>query len=422
MHGGQGVGVMARQGTQSGGTRRGYKETEIGEIPVEWEVKTLGEVAKFSSGKGLSDIQNKRIGEYIVPVYGGNGVMGYASSALLDYETIVLGRVGEYCGVVHRPPCDCWITDNAIFISEAKHKYIRDFLYFMLVRLNVAQFRNKGGQPLITQQILNPLPIPLPPLPEQKKIAAILSSVDDAIRSTQAVIDQARTLKKGLLGQLLTRGIGHKKFKQTEIGEIPVEWEVATLQSCCEGGLLSDGDWIESKDQDPNGSVRLIQLADIGDGVFIDKSRRFINDNTFRRLKCVALQDGDILIARMPDPIGRACLFPKLPTPAITAVDICIVRVSRANNVYIGFVINSPFYRTIISQNISGSTRQRVPTGYLKFIPFPLPPLPEQKQIAEILSGVDAVIRQNGDQVEQLKRTKAGLMQDLLTGRKRVAV
>ena len=84
---------------------------------------------------------------------------------------------------------------------------------------------------------LGELPIPLPPLPEQRKIAAILSSVDDAIEASQAVIDQLQVVKKAMMAELLTKGLPgrHKKFKQTEIGEVPEEWsfgdvgEVASL-------------------------------------------------------------------------------------------------------------------------------------------------------------------------------------------------
>ena len=103
--------------------------------------------------------------------------------------------------------------------------------------------------------------------------------------------------------------------------------KVVTLESITsEGGLITDGDWIESRDQDPTGTIRLIQLADIGDGRFLDKSRKFVNDATSLRLNCTLLQAGDVLIARMPDPLGRACVFPKLERRAITAVDVCIVR------------------------------------------------------------------------------------------------
>src|SRR5687768_12287663 len=107
--------------------------------------------------------------------------------------------------------------------------------------------------------------------------------------------------------------------------EVPAGWSFQKVQDLCRGGLFTDGDWIESKDQDPNGGIRLIQLSDIGDGFFLDKTRRFINEEAAERLHVTFLEKGDVLLARMPDPIGRSCLFP-LDGKAVTAVDVCILR------------------------------------------------------------------------------------------------
>jgi type I restriction enzyme S subunit len=94
--------------------------------------------------------------------------------------------------------------------------------------------------------------------------------------------------------------------------------------------VFVDGDWVESKDQDPNGDVCLIQLADVGDGEYFNKSARFLTTSKARALKCTFLKEGDVLIARMPDPLGRACIFPADPKPTVTVVDICIVRPGRS--------------------------------------------------------------------------------------------
>ncbi|MDZ7778956.1 MAG: restriction endonuclease subunit S [Gemmatimonadota bacterium] len=91
-----------------------------------------------------------------------------------------------------------------------------------------------GGQSISRLEDLMGERLLLPPLPEQRKIAAILSSVDDAIAATRKVIEQTERVKQGLLQTLMTRGIGHTRFKQTEIGEIPEEWEVVTLEDVCE--------------------------------------------------------------------------------------------------------------------------------------------------------------------------------------------
>ena len=136
------------------------------------------------------------------------------------------------------------------------------------------------------------------------------------------------------------------------------------------------GDWIESKDQDPDGDVRLIQLADVGIGRFIDKSRRFLTAETAQRLNCTFLERGDILIARRPDPIGRACIFPGVGQPAVTAVDVCIVRVDPdvLDSRYLVHYLNSSQAFRQISGKASGSTRQRISRSNLGTIEIPLPP------------------------------------------------
>src|SRR3954471_20871970 len=99
-----------------------------------------------------------------------------------------------------------------------------------------------------------------------------------------------------------------------------------SLADLVSDGLFVDGDWVESKDQDPNGDVRLIQLADVGDGTFRDRSNRFLTSNKARHLNCTSLVAGDVLVARMPDPLGRAAIFPGSNRPCVTVVDVCIVR------------------------------------------------------------------------------------------------
>lgn len=105
---------------------------------------------------------------------------------------------------------------------------------------------------------------------------------------------------------------------------------VQTLaQALRSADVFTDGDWVESKDQDPTGDVRLIQLADIGDGEYLGKSARFLTSSKARELRCTFLKPGDVLIARMPDPLGRACIFPGHLKSAVTVVDVCIVRPAR---------------------------------------------------------------------------------------------
>ena len=173
-------------------------------------------------------------------------------------------------------------------------------------------------------------------------------------------------------------------------------------------GMFCDGDWIEKKDQDVNGNVRLIQLADIGEGTFKDKSSRYLTEDTARRLNCTFLQQGDILIARLPDPLGRACIFP-LNGKFITAVDIAILRIKDCayNPRYVMYMVNSPQFRKEISRYESGTTRKRISRKNLDKIQFNMPDLSTQERIVskieELFSKLDASVAELQTAKEKLK-------------------
>ena len=173
------------------------------------------------------------------------------------------------------------------------------------------------------------------------------------------------------------------------------------------GGLLCDGDWIETKDQDVRGKVRLIQLADIGDGEFKDKSSKYITLETAERLHCTFLEKGDILIARLPEPLGRACIFP-LEGAYITAVDIAILRIKdiSINPQYIMYLINSSTFRSQIKQYESGTTRKRISRKNLEKIEFSLPNLEIQNRI---VARIEELFSKLDKAVDTLKTTKEQL-------------
>lgn len=167
-------------------------------------------------------------------------------------------------------------------------------------------------------------------------------------------------------------------------------------------GIFTDGDWVESKDQDPRGDVRLIQLADIGVGKFIDKSDRFMSSAKAKELRCTFLEAGDILVARMPDPIGRACIFPENMGKCVTIVDVCVVRPDSddIDTKWLMHQINSENFKKQINQHVTGTTRQRISRGNLAKLEISVPPLAEQKRIATILDKADAIRRKRQQAIQ----------------------
>ena len=204
----------------------------------------------------------------------------------------------------------------------------------------------------------------------------------------------------------------------------PMGWAFAAISELIgTGGIFADGDWVESKDQDPSGDVRLIQLADIGDGVYLDKSSRFLTAERSRQLKCTYLAQGDVLIARMPDPLGRSCIYPGDPKTSVTAVDVCIVRTGAIgpNHRWLSWFINSPEFRDNVASFQSGSTRKRISRKNLGTIPLPVPPLAEQHRIvAEIetqFTRLDASVAALRRAQANLKRYRASVLKDACEGR-----
>lgn len=258
--------------------------------------------------------------------------------------------------------------------------------------------RNRWKEEMFLEQELL-----VPPLPEQKRIVNLVSSVDSYIDALQQQSELAGAARNAVLHELLADD--GNDWTESSLGEIGLS------------GMFADGDWVESKDQDPSGEYRLLQLADVGDGVFLDKSNRWMNSEQFNRLRCTSLIPRDILIARMPDPIARACIFPSgLPTCA-TVVDVAILRCGEGYvPEFVALVINDSTFRAEAQSLLTGTTRQRISRSNLAKIVCKFPPLNEQKRIVDILSSMDEVIQSTEKAMNDANVLRSGLLSDLLTG------
>jgi type I restriction enzyme S subunit len=204
--------------------------------------------------------------------------------------------------------------------------------------------------------------------------------------------------------------------------EVPQKWTFLEIQSLASNsGLFVDGDWVESKDQDPSGNVRLIQLADVGVGEYRNRSSRFMNMQTAERLNCTFLKVGDILIARMPDPLGRACIFPGDPKPSVTVVDVAVLRVEGlpVDSRYIVHAINAPIFASNVALKAAGTTRSRISRGNLGRLKLPLPPLAEQQRIVakvdELMALCDRLEAAQGERERRRDKLVAASLQRLNT-------
>lgn len=227
--------------------------------------------------------------------------------------------------------------------------------------------------------------IQVPPLEVQREIVAIL----DRFNRLEA------RLEAELEAELETRRRQYQYYRDQllsfpELGD--VQW--ISIEELAGDGFFSDGDWVESKDQDPAGEVRLTQLADVGVGVFRDRSNRWLREDQAARLGCTLLKPGDLLIARMPDPLGRACQVPENVGRAVTVVDVAILRSARPDVLprYVMHAVNSSAVNRRILSLQTGGTRQRVSRSKLGMIRVPVPTVEEQVRIVSLIDKFEAVV------------------------------
>ena len=178
---------------------------------------------------------------------------------------------------------------------------------------------------------------------------------------------------------------------------------MAKLSSICT--LFTDGDWIESKDQSDSG-IRLIQTGNIGEGCFLEKEgkEKYISRDTFERLKCEEVFSGDILISRLPEPVGRACIIPNKHERMITAVDCSICRVDETlvTKEYLCYFLQSRSYYQQLQNDVAGTTRKRISRKNLGEVEIHIPTFEVQRKVTDILDKVTVIIEGRKQEMQAL--------------------
>lgn len=173
------------------------------------------------------------------------------------------------------------------------------------------------------------------------------------------------------------------------------------LQDVCT--VFSDGDWIESKDQSNKG-IRLVQTGNIGEGLYLEKEERakYVSEEIFESLKCTEIYPGDILISRLPEPVGRACIIPPKKERMITAVDCTICRVDESivSKEYLCYFMRSNAYYTKLLGSVTGTTRKRISRKNLGNIELEIPPKEEQTDVVSQLECLINVINSRNKELQ----------------------
>ncbi|TAE91140.1 MAG: restriction endonuclease subunit S, partial [Bacteroidetes bacterium] len=289
--------------------------------------------------------------------------------------------------------------------------FLNLFLLSKSGQKQIDSFQSGGNRQGLNIGQIRTFQIPLPPtIEEQTAIATALSDADALISSLEKLLTKKRNIKQGAMQRLLQPKEGWKEVSIFQLADGKKE-------------LFDDGDWIESEHITDKG-IRLIQTGNIGIGSFVEKeNQKFIYEDSFYKLGCKLLKVGDLLICRLAEPAGRACIFPFIgEDKVITSVDVTIFRprAELVNRQFLSQIFSTSNWFKSISDLCGGTTHKRISRGALGRIKILLPNIEEQTRIATILSDMDAEISALESKLEKYKKVKLGMMQNLLTGKIRL--
>jgi type I restriction enzyme S subunit len=302
----------------------------------------------------------------------------------------------------------------------------RYFAYYLLSeRKSLQRFAQGGTFEEIRPYILKRLRLPLPPIHEQRRIAEILSTVDELIHQTDAVIEQTERLKRGLMQDLLTQGIGHESFQKVQIGpkniEIPSSWCVVDLAQIADikGGKRLPK---EHNFSDEVTSYPYLRVSDFQNHSINTKNLKYLEERTAEKLDKYIISENDLFIS-IAGTIGKVGTIPNHLDNSYLTENAAKIRITGGiDNGYLqyyllGYIAQNEFDRRSIV-----TTQPKLSLYNIRRMPCFLPSMHEQKEIAKCFSAVDDTIQKEQQIKTKLEALKRGLMQDLLTGKVRVPV
>ncbi len=415
-----------------------YKPSGVewrGEVPEHWEVNRLKYVAPLvteraetrSNPVALENIESWT--GTLLPTdsqFEGEGTQFRTGDILFGKLRPYLAKIhfatraGEAVGDFHvvRPTADV----DGRFLQHSMLR--REFIDI----IDGTTFGSK--MPRASWEALGAMPTPLPPLPEQRAIAAFLdretAKIDVLVAEQQRLIELLKEKRQAVISHAVTKGLDPKAPMKPSgvewLGDVPAHWEASPLRSLARPGANSftDGDWIEAPFITDEG-VRLLQTGNIGVGTFKEQGFRFISEQSFNNLGCTEVDPGDVLICRLAEPVGRACLAPSLNVRMITSVDVCILKTSaHVCPRFLVHLMSSAHYLGFMEGQCRGGTRDRVSRSFLAGVRLLLPPLPEQRAISAFLdretAKIDGLVAEAESAITLLQERRSALSSAAVTG------
>jgi type I restriction enzyme S subunit len=400
-------------------------------VPDEWAEHRQGDVADFSNGKAYKLTEWEKVGTPVIRLQNltGSGKNYYYSNLKLpDRQYCESGDLLYMWSATFGP--HIWKGPKAIYhyhiwkVTCNEKDLTKSFLYQLLGYKTAEWLNQSNGMGIlhITKGGMEELKLILPPLPEQQKIAAILTSVDEVIEKTQAQIDKLKDLKIAMMQELLTCGVGvdgkpHTEFKDSPVGRIPKGWACTLLDKMSKRGSGHTPD--KQKPEYWNEGIKWVSLTDSSklDNLYIHDTMKKISQLGIENSSASLHPEGTVVMVRDAG-IGKSAI---ITSPmAVSQHLMAWVCNGNLDNYFLYYLLQlwKPKFEAIAM----GSTIKTIGLPYFKKLQIPVPPIEEQKIISSALKSVDSKIFILRRKHSSLGDTKKALMQDLLTGKVRVTV
>lgn len=386
-----------RSGTAGKGVPAGFKMSEVGVIPQDWGVYSLGELS-ISIASGKTNTQSN--GEY--PLYGSTGLIGTCKSGEYEGYALLIARVGANAGRLNFVTGEYGVSDNTLIV-KIKPQYNISLFYYILLQKNLNSLIFGSGQPLITGSLLKKIIIAVPGEDEQNGIANVLIEIDTLIIKLEKLLSKKQAIKTATMQQLLTgktrlpqyalRDDGSAKgYKKNELGEIPEDWIVSTFGSIMKIRHGKNQKHVECLDG---------EYPIYATGGQIGKANAFL----YNKPSVLIGRKGTIDKPRYTD------------KPFWTVDTLFYSEISESADAQ--FI----YYKFCMIDWMQYNEASGVPSlnaGTIESIQTVLPSIKEQTAIASILSDMDKDIQTLQQRLEKTRQLKQGMMQELLTGKTRL--
>lgn len=412
-------------------------------VPKGWQIKSIDDVALVFKGQGLSKDKLEPLGKNKCILYGqlfttyneviqdvvsktnfDEGVRSQSGDILMPGSTTTKAEDLAIASVIFEE--NVLLGGDINILRKKENLYDPTFLAYYLTHYKKKEIGSFGQGITIIHlygRDIKKLGLILPPLSEQKKIAEILTTVDLEIEKTDEIILQTEKLKNGLTQKLFTRGINHKKFKSTKLGDVPENWSVVSIKDA--PLQLIDGDrgvnYPKLSDFSSGGYCLFLNNKNIKDDHFVFSNMQFITREKDESLRKGKLERFDVVLTTRGT-VGNVAFYDEKVTFENIRINSGMILLRAHEDLsppFLYHLMKSPLMKQRYSDVASGSAQPQLPIRSLEQIYIPIPPEDEQEEIVNICEILDAKVLENAQYKEYLTSLKKGLMQDLLSGKVR---